>query len=210
MYTESGKLTVTGTAVVRVEPDLASIVVTVTRRAETPAEAYAAAQEASGRIRQFILSTPAVQFQSSRIALQQEFIVPRAGESRIPGYIAAVNFNVMLTDLEAMEPLLLGLVSAGANQLGATELFSSRLKEIRAEARLKALAAAREKAALYCHAAGIELGPIIGLSEGHFDPTQRQSGHVQYNPQVDSEERVGAYSPGSIPIGAMVTVTFKI
>ena len=73
-----------------------------------------------------------------------------------------------------------------------------------------AVSAAKEKALRYCEAANVELGPIIGLTEGHFDPTQRQGGHVQSNVSADVDDRIGAFSPSSIAIGASVTLAFRL
>ena len=47
---------------------------------------------------------------------------------------------------------------AGANELTSVTFQTTRLKEVRADARRRAVAAAREKAELYCSAAGVSAG----------------------------------------------------
>lgn len=209
MYTAEGKLTVQGTAIVRVEPDLASVGFAVSRTAPTPADAFAGVKEASGKVRTF-LEAASCQIRSSQILLHQEF--PRGpSDQRELGYVATARFSLVISELDAVEKLLSEIVSLGVNNLASVEFLTSRLKEIRAEARKKAVSAAKEKATLYCEVAGLQLGPIVGLSEGHFDPRQRPGGHVpSSNVSTDVDDRIGTFSPSSIPVGATVTIAFKL
>jgi uncharacterized protein YggE len=127
------------------------------------------------------------------------------------GYVAAVNFSLVVCDLETVEGLLSGLISSGANQLTSVQFLTSKLKEVRAEARKRAVSAAKEKASVYGETAGVEVGPIIGVSESIFDPTQRQGGHVPAPvPVTDADDRIGTFSPSSIPVGAAVTLVFRL
>jgi uncharacterized protein len=210
MYAQEGKLTVQGTAIVRVEPDLASIAFAVSRTGPTPTDAFASVRKASEAVRAFLVTAASSQIRSSQIALHQD--VPRPStDPRELGYVATANFSLVLSALEEIEGLLAGIVSSGANRLTSVQFLTSKLKEVRAEARKKAVTAAKEKAALYCEAAGVELGPIVGVSENHFDPTQRQGGHVPAPlPATDVDERIGTFSPDSIPVGAGVTIVFKL
>jgi uncharacterized protein len=209
MYAQEGRLSVQGTAIVRVEPDLASIAFAVSRTAATPADALTSVRKSTDSVRAF-LSAAGCEIRSSRIALNQEFQRGPA-DARQLGYVATANFSIVVSDLEAVENLLTGVVTAGANQLASVQFLTSKMKDVRADARKMAVSAAQEKARLFCEAAGIQLGPIIGLSEGHFDPTQRQGGHVPSNvPTADVEDKIGTFSPGSIPVGASVTLAFKL
>jgi uncharacterized protein YggE len=210
MFAQEGRLTVQGTAIVRVEPDLASVRFSVSRTAPTPADAFASVRETTEGIRTFLTGVPNCELRSSRIGLNQHRELRGSTELHLLGYRAVADFSLIVSDLEALESLLSGLVSSGANQLSAVEFLTSRLKEIRAEARKKAVSAAREKANLYCDVAGVELGPILGLSDGHFDPAQRQGGHVQSSVSTDVDERIGTFSPSSIPVGASVNITYKL
>jgi uncharacterized protein YggE len=109
-----------------------------------------------------------------------------------------------------MEPLIIGVLEAGANQLVSTEYTTSRFKETRDRVRLMALSAAREKALALAEGAGVELGPIMRLTEDYFDPNRQSGGHVPSHIPVDSEDQVGAISPGSIAVGASINVTYTL
>jgi uncharacterized protein YggE len=110
-----------------------------------------------------------------------------------------------------MEGLLVGVVDAGANEIGAVEFRTTRLKELRAEARRRAVAAAREKAENYCKAARVSLGAVIGLED--VNPTEvRGSGEGETGREVSSDDPSPdhALTPGSIVVGAAVRMVFSI
>lgn len=209
MLVIDGKLTVQGRAIVRVEPDLASIAFAVSRRGATPTDAFADVREASEAVRTFLLAAKCSQIRSSQITLHQDIPRPPV-DTKEPGYVATANFSVVVSDLEKVEGLLAGIMSSGANRLISVQFLTSKLKEVRAEAGKKAVSAAKEKAALYSEAAGVELGEIAGVSESHFDPAQRQGGHVPAPATSDVDERIGTFSPDSIPVGAGVSIVFRL
>lgn len=209
MYPQNSEIAVTGTAIVRVEPDLVSAVFAVSRTSATPDEAYESTRVASHKVRKFLIELGNAEVRASRITMFQE--LPRvAGDQRQLGYVARIEFSVLLRELEAVEMLISGVVAAGANQLGATVFQTSRLKDERDRAREMAVAAARHKAENYCRWLGLKLGPAMRVMESHFDPTQRSGGHVPGNLSVDRDDVAGTFSPASIPIGASVNVTYRV
>jgi uncharacterized protein YggE len=128
----------------------------------------------------------------------------------ITKFSARINLTLLVRELTAIEPLIVGVLEAGANQLVSTEYTTSRFKETRDRVRLMALSAAREKALALAEGAGVELGPIMRLSEAYFDPNRQSGGHVPSHIQIDSEDQVGAISPGSIAVGASINVTYTL
>lgn len=87
---------------------------------------------------------------------------------------------------------------------------SVRLKEVRAQARQQAVQAAREKAEIYCVAAGITLGPVIHIEDVNPDQLQGREGHVIRELQPDDEGPVQAFNPGSITVAGAVMVAFEL
>lgn len=209
MFAKDGELALTGTAVVRVEPDVVSLTFAVIRTADKPEQAYENTRDVSIKVRKFLDEFGNAEVRSSRIALSQE--LPRGvADQRQLGYSARTEFSVLVRDVESLERLISGVISAGANQLGATVFQTSRLKEERDRVRQMAVAAARAKAENYCKWLGIELGPVIRLMESHFDPTQRGGGHVASSVSVDRDDDVGTFSPSSIPIGVSLNIAYRI
>src|SRR5262249_7746193 len=145
---------------------------------------------------------------ASRLTLSQhtEYV---NGKWRPAGYQAKVTFNVILADLNKMEEVIVGVVDAGANEIGATEFRTTRLKELRMEAGRRAVAAAREKAENYCRAAGVTLGAVIAMEDQRPDVLygSGEQNTTREEPADDSAT-ARALAPNAIPIGAAVSVTF--
>jgi uncharacterized protein YggE len=110
-----------------------------------------------------------------------------------------------------MEDVLVGVVDAGANEIGSVEFRTTRVKEYRAEARRRAVAAAREKAENYCRAAGVSLGNVLHMEDINPE-TLRGTGEGHTSSETPSDD-VGperALAPGSIIVGAAVSIRFAI
>ncbi|MDH4983814.1 SIMPL domain-containing protein [Hyphomicrobium sp. D-2] len=206
----TGLLSIQGTAIVRVEPDLALIRLAVSRTAPALADAFSRVRTAAQNVRAFLIASGNGEIRSSRIALHQSGIrpPPYAIEG---GYVATVNFSCVVADLEAVESVLTGVVSSGANRLTAIEFLTSKLQAARTEARRRAVLVAQEKANFYCEALGARLGEVVNISESDFDASPRQSEHGQLTAAyADSDEKLGTFSPSSIPVGATVNLQFRL
>jgi uncharacterized protein YggE len=103
-------------------------------------------------------------FGSSRVTLSQEFRYSN-GESKFVGYQAKIEFNVVLREMDKVDAVLSELIAAGANTPTSVTFQTTRLKELRADARRRAVAAAREKAELYSGAAGAAIGPVLAIED---------------------------------------------
>ncbi len=203
-------VSVFGSSIVRLEPDVASLKFAVSRLEQNPKDAFQKAHEATKCVRAYLAQSGLTEVASSRITLSQEFRYT-GGEQRFVGYAAKVSFHLLLRDLDKMEAVLLGVLDAGANEIDAVEFQTSRLKEIRADARRRAVAAAREKAENYCQAANVTLGPVIHIEDVNPDALggTRES-HIIQEIQPDDDGSLRAFAPGSITVGAAVTVAFEL
>ena len=125
------------------------------------------------------------------------------------GYEARVAFNILLHELDRLEEILSGLVDAGVNQVGRFDFQTTRLKELRIQARQQAVAAAREKAEIYCAAAGVSIGPVLHIEDVNPDQLRGREGHLQSEPQSE-DTPPKAFDPGSIIVGGAVRMAFEI
>jgi len=200
-----------GSAVVRVAPDTASIVVAVSRTELKPEDAFARASEGAQAVNAFLHKAEVKDFGSSRVTLSQEFDYIN-GERRFVGYMAKIEYNVFLRDMDKVDTLLSGLITAGANELTSVTFQSTRLKELRADARRRAITAAREKAELYCEAAGVEAGEVVAIEDVNPEVlTGRYEGHIYREPApMDDMGDQGAIDPGAITVKAAVNVVYRI
>jgi hypothetical protein len=202
-------ITVFGSAVLRVEPDIASLRFAVSHLAEHPKDAFRQAHDGARSVRTFLAQANVSEVGSSRVTLSQTFDYNRS-EKRFLGYTAKVAFHVLLRDLDRLEEILAGVVDAGANEINPAELQTSRLKELRAEARRRAVAAAREKAENYCQAAGVTLGPVIHIEDINPEVLSSHGGHVIRETPVDYDQPAHAFDPESIVVVGAVVLAFEI
>jgi uncharacterized protein len=200
-----------GSAVVRVAPDTASIVVAVSRIEQKPEAAFAKAREGAQGVTAYLHKAGVKDFGSSRVTLSQEFRYTN-GENRFVGYQAKIEFNVVLREMDKVEAVLSGLIAAGANTLTAVTFQTTRLKELRADARRRAVVAAREKAELYCTAAGVAVGPVLTIEDVNPESLSgRSEGHTYREAApVDDAGEPGAIDPGAIAVGAAVNIVYRI
>jgi uncharacterized protein len=200
-----------GSAVLRVEPDVAALQFAVSRQAKQPKDAFQETHKAVKGVRAYLTQARAAgEVAASRITLSRTFEYAN-GRQQPTGYSAKVAFNVLLSDLGRMEDLLVGVVDAGANEIDAVEFRTTQLKEHRAEARRRAVAAGREKAENYCRAAGAALGAVVSIEDVNPEVLRGSSeGHTSREAPTDDAGPERAFAPGSIVVGAAVSIVFAL
>jgi hypothetical protein len=124
------------------------------------------------------------------------------------GYQCTASFAIQSSDLDGVQQLLVDLVDAGANEIEGVDFDVAGKPGMRAEARRKAIGAARDKAALYAEAAGVRLGPVVHIDD--VDPessrTELYRGHGYGGGEATGED----LAPGHVVVSAAVIVGFSI
>src|SRR5207245_1357189 len=85
------------------------------------------------------------------------------------GYEATVPFHLILRELGKLEPLLSGVVDAGADRILSVHPKTSRIREVRKEARERAVKASRVKAEELAKAANAKLGAVLHIEDVNAD-----------------------------------------
>jgi len=202
-------VSVFGSAIVRVVPDVVVLRFLVSQIKAHPKESFQAARESAQRVQTFLSASGIKEAGSSHISLNEAYRYEN-NVQKFLGYRAQVEFRVILSELSRLEEILVGAVDAGVNNILSVDFQSKRLKEIRAEARRQAIVAAREKAEIYCKAAGVELGEVIHIEDLNPDQLRGYEGHTRLETPLDDEGAARAFDPGSIVIAGTVMVAFKI
>ncbi len=202
-------ITVFGSFITRVDPDIASISFAVNRLMGQPRDAFREAHEGAQKVRAYLAQAKIDDFGASSITLSESYD-RRGAEDRFLGYLARIAFHLVLHDLNTIEDVIAGIVDSGVDELSNIEFQTSRLKEIRAEARRQAVAASREKAENYCRAAGVSLGSVIHIEDVNPDVLKRRTFHTTREDQLVEDVPEHAINPGSIVVGAAVLIAYKI
>ena len=149
-------------------PDVAIINAGVVTRA---ASARAALQQNADRMARVRAALKAAgiadrDIQTSNISLNPEYRYVQNQPPRLAGYTASNQVNVRFRDIGKTGDILDALVAEGANQINGPSLTIDKPEEAMDEARTKALALGRARAALYARALGMRVVRLISVSEG--------------------------------------------
>jgi uncharacterized protein YggE len=191
-----------GAASVKAVPDLVRVRFKVVRVEQAPAAAFEAARAAvravRGTLREHGIGDAAVE--GSRLDLRSatEYV---DGTRKFIGYQCQAAFAIESGALDDVEALLVDVVAAGANEIEGVDFDVIGKRELRAEARRKAVAAARAKAVLYAEAAGVRVGAVLHIED--VDPEQpgasRYRGHAEAAATTAQD-----LAPGHIVVSAAV------
>ena len=141
----------------------------------------------------------------SRLGLKSSWSF--GSERRFLGYECRAAFSVESGDLDDVQALLVDLVAAGANEIDAVDFDVKAKRDLRAEARRKAVKAARDKAELYAEAAGVRLDAVVHIED--VDPeTVGFEGYRSHSSGGASS--VQDLAPGHVVVSAGVILGFSI
>ncbi|PCC72929.1 hypothetical protein SAMN02745121_02047 [Nannocystis exedens] len=153
-------------------------------------------------------SIPESDVQTQELSLQPRY--DNYEHRKIVGYQATRSLVVTLHDLDDVEPVLYDMLAAGANRVDRVQFHSSAVREKRAEARVLAVQAARDKAAAMAEALGQVLGEPLRVDEVALD-TWRPPVMNNFALTNDSTPQISdTVATGRIRVQANVSVTFAL
>ena len=206
-------ITVFGSHTSRVEPDFASLRVAVSVVEQEAAHAFSISKERAHTVQEFLSKQNVAEYGASRVALTRlnKFV---HGTVEFVGYQARISFSIMLKELDRVDTLAGGLVSAGANEIESIVFETSQLKEVRAEARRKAMTAACDKAQNYCAAGRVSLGRILHIEDlmplSAAEMPRSGSHYAAAESAGDYDGDIRAFDPSLIEIKAAVLVAYEL
>jgi uncharacterized protein YggE len=212
-YSPAQTITVVGQGTTRVEPDIARVTVGVETSAETIAEAVvqneAQMQAVLAALEEAGITKKDIQTTNFSISLDRypEPVVSTNVDQALPVYRVSNMVNVTIRDLEMVGAVLDAVIEAGANNIWGVSFTIEDPSEAQAEARADAVDNARERAEALAELSGVELGPVMAVSEvlgGGGIP-------VTYDTVVErAAAGAGSISPGELEIGYQVQVSYFI
>ncbi|MFF0153693.1 SIMPL domain-containing protein [Micromonospora sp. NPDC005203] len=201
-------ITAFGAASVKALPDLVRVRFRIVRVEQVPAAAFEAARVAvravRGALREHGIADAAVERSRLDLTTATEYT---DGSGKFIGYQCQAAFAVQSGVLDDVEQLLVDIVAAGANEIESVEFDVTGKRELRAEARREAVAAARAKAELYAEAAGVRVGAVLHIED--VDP--EQPGASRYRSHAEAAATSAQdLAPGHVVVSAAVVLGYAV
>lgn len=205
-------ITVTGEGERRVAADQAVLSVGIIVPAETLLEAKSSHDNRARSVLALLesqgIEPPDVQ--TGRLNIQPLYRRGNQGRQVQDGYQVAQWLTVKVRELEQWEELLTALLEGGITNLSNAAFQSSRVNELRADARRLALLDARSKATAMAGVLGEVLGQVVRIDErggsGGEVPAYLRAGMA-----AEAMTQAGPIAaPGEIVVRASVQVTFRL
>ena len=153
------------------------------------------------------------QIPESDVQTQELSLQPRYDNyehRKIIGYQATRALTLTVRDIDAVEAVLYDMLAAGANRVDRVQFHSSAVREKRAEARVLAIQAARDKAQAMAAALGQTLGEPLRVEEVALEPW-RPMAMNNYALNHDTTPQISeTVASGRIRVQADVSVTFAL
>lgn len=208
-----GTLTVSGEARVAAVPDMATISLGATGRGATAAEAMNATSVAVdailARLAGLGIEMRDIQTTQLRVSEQSRWDNER-NEDVFIGYFATNTVTVRVRDLDGIGALLSGVLDDGANQLQDLSFGLQEPRAVEDEARRRAVADAKTRAALYAEASGVTLGPVVSLRDTAEPLVRSIVGAEAMVVGAAEAARDVPVAAGELEVRAEVTMVFAI
>ena len=154
---------VMGEGIVKVVPDEVTIKVQVENKGQNPKELK--------QKNDFVINDVLVYIKSMNIAdkyIQTEYVRLSKNydyQTKTYNYVASQSITIFLKDLDLYESLMNGLVERGINRIDGISFSSSKINELKSQARIKAMLNAKMKAEEYTKVLNQSIGKAVLISE---------------------------------------------
>jgi uncharacterized protein YggE len=208
-------VSVTGTSVARVQPDTVVWHITVKRANRDLAKAQGDCDEGVKKVlaMRAELKLKPEEAQTGYLSIEKVYDRDRAGNQVSFRHFEAVRtIKLRQRDTSQFDAVLARLVDASDVEV-SYQLESSDYHKLRAQTRLEAVKAAREKATAMTELLGAKLGRVLRISEpkeasSHYSIASN-SAFVAPR-QAEPDQAPGTFAPGAIEIRVSIEVDFEI
>lgn len=206
-------VTVNGNGFAEVEPDRATLRMSIIVREPTLA---AAQKEAAAVTNKVLEMTDRMDVDRDRVDTTGASVRPdyrwnrETQEQELRGYIADRQIVVEIEDLEKLGSVIEGAVNAGVNQVSPPQLDSSRRKEAYRDALRAAAEDARLNAADLAVSLGARLGQVLSINSGVVAPRPPVPYQARAQAMAAESDSAQSYNPADLKFNATVTVVFEL
>ncbi len=213
-------VTTSGTAEIRVVPDLADLSFGVTIRHANLEEARKQQAERSTKVLAALRAAGVAEtnLKADQIEISPIYSDNREETSTVKFYSVSQSITCTLKDLSKVTDITANVVTAGATFSRGATLRTSELRKYRDEARIKAIRIAKEKATDLATELGAKIGKPYSITEGTSNGWNSNGLNLNIpfrQGSFDSEQLVGdevqaTFAPGTISISATIEVSFVL
>jgi uncharacterized protein YggE len=200
---------VMGEGIVKVAPDEVTINVQVENKGQNPIALKQKNDFIINDILAFIknMNIADKQVQTEYVRLNKNYDY----QTKIYSYVANQSISIHLKNLELYETLMNGLMERGINRIDGVSFSTSKIKELKSQARIKAIENAKMKAEEYTKVLNQSIGKAVSISE--FNNTN-YPGPVNKKTMMLSSDASGmeqqTISVGEIEVITKVNVSFLL
>ena len=206
-------ITVNGTGSASVEPDRATLQMSIVARETTVAAAQRAAAAVTSRVLKMAdrMDIDRDQVDTTGASVRPDYRWnPEKEEQELRGYIAERRISIEIDDLDTLGAAVEGAVGAGVNQVSPPRLDSSQRKETYRQALRAAAEDARANALQLATALGARLGPVITINSGISEPRPPVPYAAGVRMMAAESDAVESYNAADLSFDATVTVVFQL
>ena len=200
---------VMGEGIVKVAPDEVTIKVQVENKGQNPIALKQKNDLIINDVLAFIknMNIADKQVQTEYVRLNKNYDY----QTKIYSYVANQSISIHLKNLELYETLMNGLMERGINRIDGVLFSTSKIKELKSQARIKAIENAKMKAEEYTKVLNQSIGKAVSISE--FNNTN-YPGPVNKKTRMLSSDASGmeqqTISVGEIEVITKVNVSFSL
>jgi uncharacterized protein len=193
-------------------PDVADLSAGVVTQAATASEAL---RLNAGRMTTVIAALKRAgiagrDIQTSGLNLNPQYLYRENQPPQLTGYQVVNNVSVRVRDLDNMGRTIDALVAQGANQINGPSFRLDKPDAALDEARVAALAKARQRAELYARAAGMSVRRIAAISETSAMTPPPYPVPVMRAESMAAKDAATPIAPGEVEASITVNVTFEL
>jgi len=210
---QARSITVNGTGFAEVEPDRATIRMSIISRDQKRAAAQKGAAAVTNKVLKMTdrMDIARDQVDTTGATIRPEYRWNREKEEQeLRGYIAERQITIKIDDLESLGALVEGAVSAGVNQVSPPQLDSSKRKETHRRALRAAAEDAKANASQLADALGTKLGHVISINSGANAPRPPTPHAAGVRSMAVESDAVESYNAADLRFNAVVTVVFEL
>ncbi|MGB5166293.1 MAG: SIMPL domain-containing protein [Woeseiaceae bacterium] len=206
-------ITVNGSGYAEVEPDRASVRMSIVAREKTLDAAQKQAADVSAKVLQMTerLGLKRDKVDTTGASVRPDYRWNRDKEEQeLRGYIAERQIHIEIDELEKLGALIEGAVSAGVNQVSPPQLDSSKRKGAYREALRMAAEDARANAAELAKTLDATLGPVLSVNSGSNAPRPPTPYAGRMQAMAADSGAAESYNAADLSFSATVTVVFEL